>query len=275
MKENNALDALPPPFTGADVLLPPGDIGDAFRKLRLKYVIACTSRTGSTLLASELGIYGVFADEHLNAGHVLAAKERGVATLADYVRETIAAGADPTQWAVKGAFGAMEQLASLGELAHLREWKFIYLTRENLVQQAISLLIAQKSGRWSCWSRGGRFVVETEYDYAGIAAAVDMIVTANAQWECFFDAFAMKPLCVSYESLTGDLEGTLSRARKYLGLPDSPQAHQIEHRTAKMLKHPESAVEPRYGWWTPTSQKTELNRLWEERYRNDPRARAG
>jgi len=234
--------------------------------LQLKYIIACSSRTGSTLLASELGFHGAFAEEHLNVGNVLAAKERGVTSLAQYVLQTIANGSDPRQWAVKGTFGLVEQLASLGERPHFHEWKFIFLTRDNLVRQAISLIIAQKSGRWGSWSRGGRAVAESEYDFAAIASTIDAIAAENSQWDRFFGAFAIRPLRMTYETLTADLESASARARDFLGLPDQRQPHCIEHRRRMMLQF--GSTEDPAGW-RPASQWSEINRAWEDRFRSE------
>lgn len=251
---------------------------DLLRKLHSKYVIACTSRTASTLLSIELARFGVLAFEHFDELDLVAARDRGVLSLSDYVSDRIAQTAFNGQWAIKGTFGIVEQLARLGEIPkYLNEWRFIYLTRKNLVQQAISIVIAETSGSWVSWGISRRSVAAEAYDEERIASTIDIIVDVNACWERFFGVFGITPLRLTFEDILNDTAGCVARARTYLGLADKalekhPPAIVAEMRKYLGLKDGEMG-ESSSSWKKPSSQRSEINKIWEERFRAD-RARA-
>jgi len=225
----------------------------------------------------ELAKYGVLAKEHFNEGHLATAKDRGTATLSDYVSDKIAEGALDGQWAVKGSFCLAQQLARLGECPWFHEWLFVYLTRSNLVQQAVSLIIAEASGRWLAWGPTNLAVAAEDYDEVRIAGAIDAIVETNKNWERFFGAFGLRPFRLTYEDLRDDLPGSVARVREFLGLPERalqrrPVAIVEGMRNYLGLSERDMGQVPD-TWRKPSSQFSEINRIWEKRFLADQMSR--
>lgn len=219
-----------------------------FRDTNRKIVIACTSRTGSTLLCHALSRYGVAADEYLLLPRVKAERDRsGAKDYGELFAALVKTYAASGVFCVKGPFASMLPIYLSGEFPqHLPDWSFVYLWRRNFVRQAISLVIAQKTESWKSVNKRKRDLTENDYDRAAIAAAIDNILTGNAWWEKFFSVYGLEPLRIEYEEFLSGEEGTLDTVAKYCGL---------------------TAVAGHVALRKPVPQTTMFNRLWEERFR--------
>lgn len=100
---------------------------------------------------------------------------------------------------------------------------FIYLYRENLLDQAISFHIALLTGRW-----GPDNTISTRpsaqpnfFDAALLDDRLRTIAVQDMEWRLFFARNAITPLFLSYESIKDDIAGTLRNivAHSQLVLP--------------------------------------------------------
>jgi LPS sulfotransferase NodH len=107
----------------------------------------------------------------------------------------------------------------------LRNGSFVHLFREDLLDQAISLHIANSTGRW--WTDGSITtapVAEPQFfDTAMIAAALEALADADLQWRLFFASNDIKPLRMSYERLSRDVNAELAALLNWLDLELAPQ----------------------------------------------------
>jgi len=107
------------------------------------------------------------------------------------------------------------KLAYLFKGAHL-----IYIYREDLVAQAVSLHMSLLTGRW-----GVDDVVTTRpqvnpnfFDNRLIAEVMAELAIQDREWRLFFAENGTQPLFFSYEGIKGDLSGALRRIVTSFGL---------------------------------------------------------
>jgi trehalose 2-sulfotransferase len=99
---------------------------------------------------------------------------------------------------------------------------YIWLTRENKTEQAISFLVASSTREW--WRIGGLArprqcaAVEPEFDRCAIARIERDLHHADRQWQAYFSANRITPLTVRYEDLAADYDATIRRVLRWLGV---------------------------------------------------------
>lgn len=189
------------------------------------YVICYTPRSGSTLLAATLSRltkdrYAClgYPSEIFNPGHMEGrAAHYGCRTLDDYARWSLWEATDASGlFAVKGdLFQLLPFLFTPVFQSLLPNIRFVYLTREDVLLQAISLVIAHHTGRWTSEN--------TEYgDYAGdveeIAANVAMLTDMMAGWEKVFAFSGIRPLRLTYGDVESDLSGCVHKVARNAGV---------------------------------------------------------
>jgi trehalose 2-sulfotransferase len=124
--------------------------------------------------------------------------------------------------------------------------KFIYLTRQDKIRQAVSYVIARRTHEW--WRLKGQKQVfkDIEYDEHAIELAVDELTYLDQCWDGWFARTGIKPLRLSYEE---DLLGGYQRATRYvldwLGLdpvyvPPTRLVRQSNARNEEWVKRYES-----------------------------------
>lgn len=127
----------------------------------------------------------------------------------------------------------MQQLAELhpdhpNDLSRLQaafgNTRFIHLTRQDKLAQAISLVRAQQSGLWHKAPDGREIervkAPEAEhYDPAAIQAGVDEFTGYDQDWQDWFAAQNIRPHRISYEGLSEDPVDTLRDTLRFLDLP--------------------------------------------------------
>ncbi len=104
---------------------------------------------------------------------------------------------------------------------------FIHLTRQDKLAQAISVVKAMQSGLWHKAPDGTELErngagQEPVYDAAAISAELARFVRADEAWNAWFAAEDIKPLRITYENLSADPYGQLSRIVGALGLACEP-----------------------------------------------------
>lgn len=218
-----------------------------------KFFLACTSRTGSTLLAASLERYGLRIEEYFNPERIrLCVKAGHVRTLLEY------ADFIETESFAGGWFGSKGAVQSLLFLCYLRElpelvanWKFVFLTRRNLVRQAVSMEIAERTGRWRSDEQAQAVVKEEHYRFEALLRRYQYILDANNKWERVFAFLDIQPLRLTFEEVAANIVDETKRVAGFLGI--------------------ELGAFPNANAFVPWPQavSTALNGQWERRFRRD------
>lgn len=241
------------------------------------YVICTTPRSGSTLLCKLLAATGKsgnpdswfhapsianWTNFHLDASpEHFATKREALAAVFQAAREH---GTQNT-----GIFGLrlqrervgflMQQLAILypaipnesGRIeAAFGKTLFIYLSRDDKLDQAISYVKATQSGLWHRAADGSELErlstpQELLYDAGRISQCLEKVATENAAWERWFSHEGIMPLRVRYEALAENPTGILVQIFEALGL-DFDDSCNVQPAVAKLAD--------------------ETNRSWKQRY---------
>jgi len=193
-------------------------------------LIAMLPRTGSTALCSLLEQTGVLGipREYLNPRGPLKpwARRLGASHLGDYIDALRRQQATPNGvFAFKALHPDLEPLLDRPPVAELLDTaRFVYLTRADLIAQAISNYIAESSGVWHRDPRGALFRSrgggdpDPPYDEERILAERDALVRQQADWERFFAARSIEPLRITYEGFVADADGTVNAIARHAGV---------------------------------------------------------
>jgi len=237
---------------------PPAE-ASPFQRVGKKFVLAFTGRVGSTLLCQQLIKYGVFVAEFLNPIHLDA--QTHVKKADDY-HELFARLVDT--YALNGAWGVKAHVQSLiplfrvGEFpSNLDSWRFVYVTRDNIVRQAISLVIAEKRQSYASWIEPAREISDDEYSRDEIARSILDTRLSQELWEKFFETFGVTPLRITYEQIVADPEAAASRIAEHCGF-ERGGADRVEQFDDPPL----------------SPQTTALNPIWERRFNGERAADA-
>jgi trehalose 2-sulfotransferase len=92
---------------------------------------------------------------------------------------------------------------------------FIQISREDLLGQAISLVIASQTGAWVHEHEAQR---APEYSFEAIHQAMGRLIDERGHWDRFFACTQIQPLRISYENLTNDLDSTMRSVCQHLGI---------------------------------------------------------
>jgi len=187
------------------------------------YVIGYIPRSGSTLLAVTLTnlTYKGFAclgypGEIFNLDQIPArARHYGCRSLDDYARWALWESTDESGlFAVKGDLFQLLPFLFVPTFQRLMaNIKFVYLTREDVLLQAISLVIAHHTGRWTSESAvDGTF----SGDVDEIAANVRMLTQMMASWETVFAFSGVRPLRLTYEELEANVNACVRKIASHV-----------------------------------------------------------
>lgn len=210
------------PASGYHASVPPG-------LPKRSYVVACTPRTGSSLLCAALAGTGVAGNP---AEHVVPGEKRVPARLRKVMMDTATEN---------GVFGiklfwhqfafAMRDLrrrnrehrtSSVGALAavHLGDPRWVHLYRRDTAAQAVSYFRAIYSGvsRVEPGRPLGRKPAPEDVDLTQIAWLEDLLVVHERRWRGFFQRAGITPVEVAYEDLDSAYGRTVRRVLRQLGL---------------------------------------------------------
>lgn len=216
---------MPPELAGQYALL-----GDAYDFPQgppptRRYLIISTPRSGSSLLAMrfwETGCLGAPLEYFNYNNWMLAMSGRlGASDMSEYVQRLLSVRTSPN-----GVFGAKAhtdhlQFLSLANLwPTLRISRIVWIERSDKLAQAVSLVIASQSGRFSSLDSAGRAPV---YDAKAIAAALAYLERCGRVWSQFSAATKTPTLVVHYERLVEAGDAVIDEARTFLA-PDAPPA---------------------------------------------------
>lgn len=210
------------------------------------YVVASLPRTGSTLLCDALWATGLAGapQEHLNpmqrrdwalrAGRwryalirgpllaLLARRGMTPAELQAHLDRVRAARSSGGRYGLKLHAHHLLQHVPHGDLEpFLGPIRWIYVTRDDKLSQAISWARAQQTGAWASWQRPD---LPPVYSRRRILRCLAQIQEGEATWEAHFAARGLTPLRLSYEQITADLPGAARSALAWLGVPGAEAA---------------------------------------------------
>lgn len=205
----------------------------------LKYCVFMIPRSGSTLLA-----------ELLARTHRLGFP--GESFVPDIVRTFSLAFADTfdsyEDFLVRqlrtenGVFGIEVEPERFREesrfFADVKDWRHIYIWREDILAQAISLQISNDTGVWHSFSPGSQ---EAQFHYILRSAIIWQINYLLSNEKYFRDYFAqngLSPYRISYEALIADPVGEAQRIAQHIGVACSAadfagSGKTVLHPTAK------------------------------------------
>jgi LPS sulfotransferase NodH len=195
--------------------------------VRAKVFICSTQRTGSYLLCRAMIHHGIGVPHeyfhYLHAGIIgarfgIAGLPNGQPLETDGVLRRAYTSALLDRRTVNGIFAAKIQWTEYTRYLDnpeghemLRNAHFIYLYREDLLDQAISVHVAMQTGRWGFGdlittlpAANPRF-----FDDDAINRYLERIARHDMQWRMFFARNQISPLVISYEQLRNDLPGFL------------------------------------------------------------------
>jgi LPS sulfotransferase NodH len=99
--------------------------------------------------------------------------------------------------------------------------RWIALTRDDHVAQAVSWARAMQTGRWASWQSDQ---LPPIYDPRRIAARLDDIEAGEAGWKAWFEARGVQPLSLTFEQVVADKERAVRAALTWL---DDPEAERV------------------------------------------------
>src|SRR5262245_217928 len=118
---------------------------------------------------------------------------------------------------IRLAFRLSEQETDLAVLsALLPKPRFVWLRREDVLRQAISLARAKQTKAWDARKTPATPAV---FDFAQIDQCVSQIERANAFWEQWFSAQGIRPCQITYEEMVKDYQKTVGAVLTFVGQP--------------------------------------------------------
>jgi len=141
----------------------------------------------------------------------------------DYVRHKISRSRGKS-----GHVGFKVDWPQFVPLYYLGAWRryfttshFIYLTRENILLQAISRYVGETTGIFHSphLQDGQQIPPDLPFDFARIESHVRQLVDMMSAWERFFAFEGVTPLRFTYEKIISDTEAGLKAIAAETGLP--------------------------------------------------------
>jgi LPS sulfotransferase NodH len=194
---------------------------------RLRYLIAMTPRSGSTLLARQLSARGIgHPQEFLSESFFLRFEELFPAPgLADFEAFVLS-----HYTSIDGVFGMKSDWTRFNSAQcqgffpglHSDFDLCIYLTRRDLLSQSISLTVAQQSGVWE--EIQARYVAPEElyanlaYDEAQIMDNIAALMEHEYQWVQTLQRMNRPVIRLTYEEFVANPDAILAAIGQQLGL---------------------------------------------------------
>lgn len=224
-----------------------------FKKInaRKQIVICFTNRCGSNWLAELLyatGLMGL-ADEFFNTERIKESCDTNqLDSFDDFVRHLPNNHSTVNKvFATKLSWDQLYFLSRLKVIPNIiPRPQFIYIVRNDVAAQALSLLVAQQTGQWkSNWNSGinGKVNFETLGDEQ-IIEVIAEIQFAQSQFELYFDTLGLKPYRVCYEDLQKEPELIIEEIIRYLKI-STPKAWRIHPANLQLEKQRDAQSEKR------------------------------
>ncbi|MBC2776034.1 Stf0 family sulfotransferase [Parasphingopyxis marina] len=192
---------------------------------RKKIVICMTPRSGSSYLSSVLSENGLGkVQEHFRVvkGALEAlCEKRKLETVEQWVAERIANLSTGGIYGFKADWPQFVPIYYLGGYDYFfRDAAFVYLTRNDVMAQAISRYISTETGYFHSVQADLAHTVEKdiELDFDKLQGHLDRIVDMQGDWERFFAHEGISPLRISYEEIDADAGAVVRKIGSYAGL---------------------------------------------------------
>ncbi len=116
--------------------------------------------------------------------------------------------------------------------------RYIHLSRQDKVAQAVSWVKAEQTGLWHVAADGTELErisppSETFYDFQQIDRRVTELEQDDSDWNCWFETYGINPLRLTYEALSENPVSILASVLRHLGL-DEEIASKAIPEVAKM-----------------------------------------
>ena len=112
--------------------------------------------------------------------------------------------------------------------------KYVYVTREAKVRQAVSLWIAIQTQRWRHDSLPtGRTVSAPGFSFEAIDFLTRQVARQDSAWQRFFCEAKIEPLILTYEYFSRNVPAALGRIRNHLGVRSDSIAEVVPPLLAK------------------------------------------
>lgn len=235
------------------------DVGPGLSGPRLRSGLLCTARSGSSFLSVALEAYGFRFNEYLNRdGHILDLMQaEDIRSVAQLTRAVDRSAVFDGRFSTKLPPAALLYLFLMGEFPqNMSRWRFVYLRRQNLVRQAISGVIAKRTGQWTQRMTAHAQIGIKDYDFDEIMRAVEAAANGNRLLERFIGLFGLPVRNIIYENLVANGSRVVRDVATFLGADpaDYPDANKFKP-------------------WIEV-QATALNDIWERRFRDELRRRS-
>ncbi|UCE48753.1 MAG: hypothetical protein JSW47_01130, partial [Phycisphaerales bacterium] len=188
------------------------------------YVICSTPRSGSHFYAASLAATGIAGrpEDHFNPWG--AGGRRGEAHDAEpkydrkYVADIMAASN-----MTNGIFGTTVQFNQIAGFVGFKTFegmfphalKYLYLTRRDILQQAVSLAIARQTGQFQSGQPPAK---QAQYNEDQIRCCLDDIINQERGWTRYFSERSIEPFRVFYEDLVTDTRKVVLETLEYLNI---------------------------------------------------------
>ncbi len=191
--------------------------------IRGVYFLCFVNRCGSNYLAHAIASDRrlMAAQESLNHEVVINQSRRhGFVSYEEYLHYQV------NKW--KGSERIFGCKSSVGQLLFLYNTgllqrfpvkpKFIHMVRQDVIKQAVSLYIADKTKQWTSLQQEAR--VEIKYDRDALISLVRSICMQNAAFSAVFQLLGVKPLLVRYENFVRRPRFWLKKVGEFLEVED-------------------------------------------------------
>jgi LPS sulfotransferase NodH len=96
--------------------------------------------------------------------------------------------------------------------------RYIQITRENKIRQAVSLWKAVQTQAWKAGDEVERSV-ELVFSFRAINYLVRLLTAHDASWDAYFLGLGYEPLKLTYEELAESTDAVIRRVLAHLGIP--------------------------------------------------------
>lgn len=204
----------------------------------VQFLFLCfTNRCGSNHFAELLSSTGIFnpAQEIYNAGTIVSnCKDRGLKSPMEFVNHAINIFKYNNCFVSKIA---VEQLAILTEIGVLDQIidrsHFIVIERNDKLSQAVSLMLAQQTGKWTSEQQSEAHDDDLRYDRAELTRIITYLVTQQMRFDSFFAENGLVPSLVTYEALVQEPQHYIDKVATLLGIGPlklNPQALKLQRQ---------------------------------------------
>jgi LPS sulfotransferase NodH len=101
--------------------------------------------------------------------------------------------------------------------------RYIRITRENKVRQAVSLWKAVQTQAWKREAGDEeRRIVQPVFSFRAINYLVRQLTAHDASWDAYFVGLGHEPLKLTYEELAQGTDAVVARVLEHLGIPAPP-----------------------------------------------------